>query len=112
MKQYYGHLRHNRDSLIIKFFGLHKIKLRIKERLSDPEICFVVMSNVFESCKEIEEKYDLKGSLYGRKRKGVKYCYKIRVFLFFTYLLQKGWNNEGFGFYLEQVKNWNKEGRI
>ncbi|EGR32427.1 phosphatidylinositol-4-phosphate 5-kinase family protein, putative, partial [Ichthyophthirius multifiliis] len=66
LKNYYEHLQNNKNTLIIKFFGLHKIKLRMKKSMNEQIVCFVIMGNVFHTRKYINEKFDLKGSKYGR----------------------------------------------
>ncbi|EGR34874.1 phosphatidylinositol-4-phosphate 5-kinase, putative [Ichthyophthirius multifiliis] len=67
IQNYFNHLKTNKQSLIIKFFGLHKIKVRMKKNLYQQAIFFVVMGNIFDNCKDFISKYDLKGSIYGRK---------------------------------------------
>ncbi|KAI8988816.1 hypothetical protein BDB01DRAFT_719107 [Pilobolus umbonatus] len=61
LKEYYEHIRNNTDTLLCRYYGLHRIKLP-KGR----KIHFVVMSNVFPPNKDIHETYDLKGSTLGR----------------------------------------------
>lgn len=51
----------NPDTLLPKFFGLHRIK-----PTGGRQVRFVVMENVFRTQKEIHERYDLKGSIFGR----------------------------------------------
>lgn len=51
-----------------RFFGLHKIRFRIKQKIKKEKVFyFVCMGNLFNTCVEIHERYDIKGSLYGRK---------------------------------------------
>ncbi|KAL4446054.1 hypothetical protein ABPG74_011046 [Tetrahymena malaccensis] len=69
LKNYYEHLKDNRNSLIIKFFGLHKIKIRMKKSTKVEIVYIVIMANVFHTTKLIHERYDLKGSTYGRTTK-------------------------------------------
>jgi 1-phosphatidylinositol-4-phosphate 5-kinase len=64
IKPYYEHLAVNPNTLIPRFFGFHKIMY--KQGSSWKKIYFVVMKNVFSSKLEIHERYDLKGSTYGR----------------------------------------------
>eukprot|EP00359_Climacostomum_virens_P004817 CAMPEP_0204908598 /NCGR_PEP_ID=MMETSP1397-20131031/7518_1 /ASSEMBLY_ACC=CAM_ASM_000891 /TAXON_ID=49980 /ORGANISM="Climacostomum Climacostomum virens, Strain Stock W-24" /LENGTH=698 /DNA_ID=CAMNT_0052078177 /DNA_START=144 /DNA_END=2240 /DNA_ORIENTATION=+ len=64
IKAYYTHLAANSNTLIPRFFGFHKIMC--KEGTTWTKIYFVVMKNVFSSKLEIHERYDLKGSTYGR----------------------------------------------
>ena len=65
LRNYYNHLVHNTNSLIIKFFGCHK--LRFVKGESRKNTYFVIMSNIFNTIKEIHTRYDLKGSTHGRK---------------------------------------------
>lgn len=58
LHNYYTHLKNNPNSLIIKFYGMHKMEL------DDKNIYFVIMSNVFHTEHEIHRRYDIKGSLY------------------------------------------------
>lgn len=69
LKNYYEHVKQNRNTLIIKFFGLHKIKIRMKRSMKEEVVYIVIMSNVFHTTKLINERYDLKGSTYGRTTK-------------------------------------------
>lgn len=70
LRNYYEHLISNRNTLIIKFFGLHKIRIRTKKTTFKEEIVYIViMANVFNTTKLITERYDLKGSTYGRTTK-------------------------------------------
>lgn len=54
-------MKQNPQSLLSKFFGLHKI-INDKKK----ETYFVVMSNVFSGPLSIHEQYDLKGSTVNR----------------------------------------------
>jgi hypothetical protein len=67
MPQYLQHLFDHRDSLVTRFFGLHRVQMPTLKR----QTFFVVMSSVFY-CPLIRpvilhEKYDLKGSTIGRR---------------------------------------------
>lgn len=64
LRQYYGHILKNPDTLISQFYGLHRVRLPFGRKIH-----FVVMNNVFPALYEIHERYDLKGSLYGREYK-------------------------------------------
>eukprot|EP00753_Platysulcus_tardus_P017975 PLAT6657.1.p1 GENE.PLAT6657.1~~PLAT6657.1.p1 ORF type:complete len:517 (-),score=208.91 PLAT6657.1:852-2402(-) len=60
---YYKHIITNRNTLMTRFYGMHRVKMHhIRRRMH-----FVIMGSVFFSDKEIHEKYDLKGSTVGRK---------------------------------------------
>ena len=63
--RYYSHMRNHPNSLIVRFFGLHKVRLAPEQRY----ITVVVMENIFynQDQKKIQERYDLKGSTVGRK---------------------------------------------
>ena len=61
LQNYYEHIRRNPNSLLTRFYGLHRVRMsNIKK------IYFVVMGNVFPPHKDIHETYDLKGSTKGR----------------------------------------------
>ncbi|KAI9481255.1 MAG: hypothetical protein EXX96DRAFT_480589, partial [Benjaminiella poitrasii] len=61
LKQYYEHVCHNPNTLLCRYYGLHRIKLPHGRKIH-----FVVMGNVFPSNKDVHESYDLKGSTFGR----------------------------------------------
>ena len=65
LPDYYNHVFNNPNTLIIKFFGFHKIIY--KKGKDIVKQYFVVMGNVFKSGLEVHTKYDLKGSTHGRK---------------------------------------------
>lgn len=61
---YYLHMKDNEDSLLARFFGLHKVRLAPEQRY----ITVVVMENILNSDRlKIHRKYDLKGSWVGRR---------------------------------------------
>ena len=64
MRHYYNHLLAYPHTPVTRFVGLHKIKFT-KTRATE-RIYFVIMANVFNTSKDIEVRYDLKGSTYGR----------------------------------------------
>jgi|688.fasta_scaffold722283_1 1-phosphatidylinositol-4-phosphate 5-kinase len=64
MKDYYRHLLAFPHTLIARYLGLHKISFNEDGKVR--RIYFVVMSNVFNTNLDIHQRYDLKGSLYGR----------------------------------------------
>lgn len=64
MKHYYLHLLKFPHTMIARFYGLHKIKF-IKTTKTE-RIYFVIMANVFNTTREIDVRYDLKGSTRGR----------------------------------------------
>jgi hypothetical protein len=55
----------NKNSLIVKICGLYKIK-SFKQKKKINTIYFISMVNIFNTKLKITEKYDLKGSSYGR----------------------------------------------
>ena len=63
--RYYDHMKNNPNSLIVRFFGLHKVQLAREQRF----ITVVVMENIFHNTNQIKmhERYDLKGSRVGRR---------------------------------------------
>ncbi|KAI8888845.1 SAICAR synthase-like protein [Backusella circina FSU 941] len=61
LKDYYEHVRNYPNTLLCRFYGLHRIKLPRGRKIH-----FVVMGNVLPSDKDIHETFDLKGSLFGR----------------------------------------------
>lgn len=60
LKDYYNHLQEYPHSLITRFFGLHKIKYT--KSVGKERIYFVIMANVFKTSRDINVRYDLKGS--------------------------------------------------
>lgn len=68
LKNYHHHLtERNRDSLISRIFGLHKVIFYRKKQKLDKKIYFCIMNNVFNTPNKIDVRYDLKGSTQGRK---------------------------------------------
>ncbi|KAL1336357.1 hypothetical protein AAHE18_10G057300 [Arachis hypogaea] len=61
LPKYYRHVKDYENTLITKFFGLHRIKLR-----GGKKVRFVVMGNMFCTELHIHRRYDLKGSSQGR----------------------------------------------
>lgn len=61
IKNYYEYVINNPNTLISRYYGLHRIKLS-----RGAKIHFVVMGNIFPPNKDIHETYDLKGSTVGR----------------------------------------------
>ncbi len=63
--RYYNHIREHPDSLIVRVFGLHKVRLAPEQGY----ITVVVMDNIFytQDLLRIHERYDLKGSTVGRR---------------------------------------------
>jgi hypothetical protein len=63
MPSYIQHLHDFPNSLLVRFFGMYRVKM---DFLNVKTIYFVVMSSVFNTEKPIHVKYDLKGSTVGR----------------------------------------------
>ncbi|KAI4296248.1 hypothetical protein L6164_036221 [Bauhinia variegata] len=61
LPEYYSHVGKHENTLITKFFGLHRISLR-----GGKKVRFVVMGNMFCTELHIHRRYDLKGSTLGR----------------------------------------------
>ncbi|KAG9147518.1 hypothetical protein Leryth_007321 [Lithospermum erythrorhizon] len=61
LPHYYEHVQHHENTLITKFFGLHRIALRHGKKVR-----FIVMGNMFCTELRIHRRYDLKGSTHGR----------------------------------------------
>lgn len=61
LREYYQHVSNNPNTLLCRFYGLHRIKLPRGRKIH-----FVVMGNVLPSNKDIHETFDLKGSTFGR----------------------------------------------
>lgn len=62
---YYEHMRDNKDSLIVRLWGLHQVRLAREQSY----ITVVVMDNIFNTPDKlrIHKKFDLKGSWVGRR---------------------------------------------
>lgn len=65
LKSYYEHLQKNEDSLLIRVFGLHKIKT-FKSKTKIHKIYIITMQNLMNIDLRLDIKYDIKGSFYGR----------------------------------------------
>ncbi|ORZ10074.1 hypothetical protein BCR42DRAFT_333937 [Absidia repens] len=61
LKQYHDHVINNPNTLLCRYYGLHRVKLPRGRKIH-----FVVMGNVFPPNKDVHETYDLKGSTLGR----------------------------------------------
>lgn len=63
---YFLYLNENStSSLISRYYGLHKLELRIGSK--KPKTYYlVVMNNIFDSSLDLHYRFDLKGSTYGR----------------------------------------------
>lgn len=63
LDKYYDHVMKYKDTLITRFYGLHKVRLTTGRR---SESYFLIMGSIFPSQQEIHTKFDLKGSRLGR----------------------------------------------
>ena len=69
LPHYVRHMTRNPNSLINRYYGLHRVKMPHLRR----KIHFVVMNNIFHTPKPIHTMYDLKGATYhGRYVKKTK----------------------------------------
>lgn len=62
LKDYYNHVKTNPNTLISRFYGLHRIKLPWGKKVH-----FIVMNNLFPPYYDLRRTYDLKGSTLGRE---------------------------------------------
>lgn len=63
MKDYLNYVRRNRQTFLIKIYGLYKLKNKSDNR----QIYFIVFNNIFDKGVEIDVRYDIKGSTYNRQ---------------------------------------------
>eukprot|EP00761_Pharyngomonas_kirbyi_P012551 gb/GECH01012578.1/.p1 GENE.gb/GECH01012578.1/~~gb/GECH01012578.1/.p1 ORF type:complete len:486 (+),score=102.55 gb/GECH01012578.1/:1-1458(+) len=61
LPEYYNHVMRNPNTLLPRFYGLHRLKPG-----KGSNVRFVVMNNVFDTDKRIHQMYDLKGSTVKR----------------------------------------------
>ena len=61
LPRYYEHVMNNQDTLITRFYGMHRVKPH-----NGSTMHFVIMGSVFYTDKFVHEVYDLKGSTQGR----------------------------------------------
>lgn len=64
LKDYFMHMKDNPDSLICRFFGLHKVEF-VDQSNKKQTLYLVIMNNVFKEF-QVSEFFDLKGSTQGR----------------------------------------------
>ena len=62
LPHYYKYMKENPNTLITRFYGMHRVKMH---SLS-PTMHFVIMASVFDTDRAIHRTYDLKGSTVGR----------------------------------------------
>ena len=61
LRDYYAHVLRYPDTLLTRFFGLHRVKPH-----GGRNVRFVVMGNLLCTDHVIHRRYDLKGSTFGR----------------------------------------------
>lgn len=71
LKEYHEYLMNNPDSLITRYFGLHKMTLTSSDR-RQKTYYFIMMKNIFRTQKNLKYKFDLKGSTYKREEKAAQ----------------------------------------
>jgi 1-phosphatidylinositol-4-phosphate 5-kinase len=76
LKHYHKHVLDNPNTLISRFYGLHRVKLPHGRKIH-----FVIMNNLFPPHRDIHETYDLKGSSIGREYPEAQAAVKPRATL-------------------------------
>lgn len=66
LRDYYGYVSQNPQTLICRFYGLHEIVEKRGGCKRSRRYYFLIMGNVFNADLKITEKFDLKGSTKGR----------------------------------------------
>lgn len=61
LRDYYAHVMTHPDTLLTRFFGLHRVKPQ-----GGSNVRFVVMGNLLCTDYTVHRRYDLKGSTFGR----------------------------------------------
>jgi len=62
LPHYYQYISMNPDTLMTRFYGMHRVKMLHLKR----KVHFVIMHSVFDTKQRIHRIYDLKGSTVGR----------------------------------------------
>eukprot|EP00250_Pteridium_aquilinum_P035082 c8583_g1_i1 orf=644-3145(+) len=91
LPNYYNHVCKYENTLITKFFGLHRIKLA-----GGHKVRFVVMGNVFCTELRIHRRFDLKGSSLGRSADKIEIDENTTLKdldLDFTFHLEPSWRD-------------------
>ncbi|CAN8269511.1 unnamed protein product [Cochlearia groenlandica] len=92
LPDYYNHVETYENTLITKFFGLHRIKPS-----SGQKFRFVVMGNMFFTDLRIHRRFDLKGSSLGRSSDKVEIDENTilkDLDLSYLYFLEPSWREE------------------
>jgi hypothetical protein len=64
LPKYFKYVFEHRDTLLPKFYGCYKLKRKV--RGYNEGYMFIMMENVFRTSKQLDVKFDLKGSTIGR----------------------------------------------
>jgi 1-phosphatidylinositol-4-phosphate 5-kinase len=62
LPHYYKYVTENPDTLLVRIYGMHRVKMYHLQR----KVHFVIMASVFDTPEKIHRIYDLKGSSLGR----------------------------------------------
>ncbi|TMW58178.1 hypothetical protein Poli38472_011766 [Pythium oligandrum] len=62
LPHYYKFVMENPNTLITRFYGMHRVKMHYLRR----KMHFIIMASVFDSPLEVHARFDLKGSTVGR----------------------------------------------
>ena len=65
LPEYFKHIKSNPNTLITKFFGCYQLVKKVKKRKD--KFYFIIMMNIFCTSRDIQLRYDLKGSKIGRR---------------------------------------------
>lgn len=65
LKSYHNYISTHPQSLISRYFGLHRIDL-VQHNGKTSSFYFIMMRNIFKTNKTLHMKFDLKGSTVGR----------------------------------------------
>ncbi|GLE02810.1 hypothetical protein PINS_up011674 [Pythium insidiosum] len=65
LPHYYKFVMENPNTLITRFYGMHRVKMHHIRR----KMHFIIMASVFDTPLEIHARFDLKGSTVGRRAK-------------------------------------------
>lgn len=94
LPRYYDHVGAHDNTLITKFFGLHRITIKCGQKIR-----FVVMGNMFCTELRIHRRYDLKGSSHGRSTSSDKINENTTLKdldLSYVFHLEKSWRESLF----------------
>ena len=84
---YYAHFKKYPNTLITRFYGLHKLLNAEHTK----KTYLVIMSNSFSTSLQVDLRYDIKGSLYNRKIKkraeDIMYIYTYIYIYIYIYII-------------------------